>query len=1231
MKRKRGGPRPRGRRARTAPVSASPEPLPQKLAALTFHLAKSLDVNRVLEDLLVGCAGAVGSRRGAAYLAEADGQLSLRAQLGYSGEARPRLADFFGQMKWLREVAEAGEPVAMPGVGKSAAPSPKLLSQARAKSLLLVPLTLGKDCLGLLAFASRTGQTGAKASLFTPAVRLQLGQATAMARLIYLSTASERRFRDLVHGLHAIVWEADPVTWQFTFVSRRAEEILGYPVEQWLTEPDFWANHICEEDRKRAVAFCRRATAEGRHHEFEYRAVAADGRLVWLRDTVRVVQDEEGKVQQLRGLMVDITERKQAEKELEERSTYLRALIENSPIAIVVLDAQHRIQMANPAFERLFLYSQGETIGRPLDELIAPPGKTTEAAGYTRQVLAGESVYAVTRRRRKDGSLIDVEVHGVPLLVEGKLIGVYALYRDITERLRAEQLQATVYRIAEAADQAATLDNLYREVHQTIQGVLPADNFYIALYDEREDLLRFAYFVDEVDVAPTPHKPGRGLTEYVLRTGKPLLCTAALHEELTRRGEAEMVGPASPIWLGVPLRIGEKAIGVMAAQHYSDPSAFGERELQVFQYISTQVAKAIERKRVQEASANLAAIVESSDDAVVSQTLEGTILSWNAGAERLYGYSAAEIIGRPASLLEPPEGTHVWPALLTRIRRRERVRHYETERVGKDGRRLHVSLSLAPLQDATGRVVAVSVIGRDITERKQAEEALRRSEAEQRSLVENAPYGIYRATREGKFLTVNPALREMLHYGSKEELLAANAYDIYRDPAERDRLFEAHLSGDRFEGVEVAWKRKDGKPLTVRLGGRVVRDPQGEVAYMEVIAENITERRVLEQALRQAMKMEAVGRLAGGVAHDFNNLLTVIRGHSELLSNRLGEGHALRPSVLEIDKAAQRAAALTQQLLAFSRKQMIQPRLLDLNGVVANTQDMLRRLIGEDIELIAVASPELASVKADPNQLEQVILNLAVNARDAMPKGGKLIIETANAELDEVYASQHPGARPGRYVLLAVSDTGTGMDAETQAHLFEPFFTTKEKGKGTGLGLATVYGVVKQNEGYIWVYSELGRGTTVKIFLPRVEQAVEGEAAKPAAPVAAPRGSETVLLVEDEEPLRRLAREFLESNGYRVLEAPTGQEALRLAERFQGPIHLLLTDVVMPGLSGRELAERLAPRRPETKVLYMSGYTEDAIVHHGVLGPGMSLLQKPFTLDALARKLRQVLGAGPTA
>jgi PAS domain S-box-containing protein len=517
-------------------------------------------------------------------------------------------------------------------------------------------------------------------------------------------------------------------------------------------------------------------------------------------------------------------------------------------------------------------------------------------------------------------------------------------------------------------------------------------------------------------------------------------------------------------------------------------------------------------------------------------------------------------------------------------------------------------------------------IERELREAR-ARATLRATEASFATLVEHAPVGIYRSSPEGRFLAVNAALVRMLGYESAADVLALDmGRDVYADAAERQRLVERDSYSDRqYDNVEATWKRRDGRLLTVQLSVRAVRSGAGQVEYYETFVRDVTDQRRLQQQVLQSQKMEAVGRLAGGIAHDFNNLLTVITSYSDLLLEDLAPGDAKRDDLEQVRKAADGAAALTRQLLAFSRQQVVEPRVVSLNTVVEGLQKILRRVIGEDIELTTALAPDLGAVRADVGQLEQVLMNLAVNARDAMPTGGRLTIETANVEHDPDYARDREAAAVRRFAMLAVSDTGCGMDEATKARIFEPFFTTKEPGKGTGLGLATVYGIVKQAGGFIWVYSEPGQGTSFKIYLPEVDATAERVTAVAGARV--PGGTETVLLVEDAAAVRAVTKQVLERQGYTVLEAADGEAALQLAQRHRGPIHLLLTDVVMPRVSGRELAEQLTRSRPDMKVLYASGHTDDSVVRHGILELGTAYVQKPFSPESLARKVREVLDA----
>jgi PAS domain S-box-containing protein len=782
---------------------------------------------------------------------------------------------------------------------------------------------------------------------------------------------------------------------------------------------------------------------------------------------------------------------------------YLDQLVECTPEALSVLDPEYRILRINEEFTRTFGFQPKEARGKRIQSLIAPPDRRSETRWIGEMLAEGRKVTLETKRQRKDGTLIDVSISSAPILVNGAQVAVYVLYRDTSEHKRAKALSSALYRIAEKTSSAEDLQQFFASIHGIVAELMYARNFYIALYDPITQLLSFPYFVDEEDPTPLPKKLGRGLTEYVLRSGEPLLCKPEVFDRLVQQKEVELIGAPSVDWLGVPLKAGNNSFGVLVVQSYTDNIRFGEKDKDILTFVSQQVSSALEHKR--------------------------------------------------------------------------------------------------------------------------NEEALRRSEARYRSLVQSAVYGIYRSSLEGNFLDVNPALITMLGYGSSDEILALDpTQDVFLDPEEHARLISEFRRSGRLDNLEVRWKRKDGNAITVRLSGRAVSSPQEPDEVLEVIAEDVTERRVLEDQFRQAQKMEAVGRLAGGVAHDFNNLLMVISGYTEVLLERTERSHALYQKMEAIQQAADRATTLTRQLLAFSRKQLLQLKVVDVNAIVADMERLLRPLIGENIELITRLAPDLGRTRADAGQIEQVIMNLVVNSKDAMPNGGKIIIQTANVSLDDDLRREYSYIHPAPYVMVSVTDTGQGMSKETQSRIFEPFFTTKEKGKGTGLGLSTVYGIVKQSGGYVFVRSEPGRGTTFRIYLPRVEEAAEPLDGVPSSQSAA-EGSETVLLVEDEESVRQLVRETLESKGYKVLEAEHGEAALRIASAHPAQIHLLITDVIMPGMGGRDLAKHLGESRPETAVLYLSGYTEDTFVHEGVLESGTAFLQKPFTLQALARKVREVL------
>jgi len=625
-------------------------------------------------------------------------------------------------------------------------------------------------------------------------------------------------------------------------------------------------------------------------------------------------------------------------------------------------------------------------------------------------------------------------------------------------------------------------------------------------------------------------------------------------------------------------------------------------------------------------------IFEEAIVGMYQSTLDGRLLSANPAMARMFGFdSPGELI---AAIANTQSQVYVdpkrWEEFERLLRERGVVKHFELQVQRKDGSKVWLWTNAQAVREGNA-IVRYEGIFEDITDRKLLEDQLLQAQQKYRDIVENAVVGIFQSTPEGRYMSVNPAMANMLGYDSPEDLVASITditRQVYVDPKCREEFKRIARELGVTKNFECQAYRKDGSKMWLCANVRAI-SKNGVLVRYEGINEDVTQRKLLEDQLRQAQKMEAVGQLAGGIAHDFNNTLSIITGYSDLLQIKLPVGDPAHRHAEEITKAGHRAGALIRQLLAFSRKQIIQPVVLDLNAATREFEKMVHHLIAEDIEITFKRSPDLGRVKMDPGQVEQILMNLAVNARDAMPQGGSLCIETANVDLDETYAGQNVHVTPGSYVMLSVSDTGCGMDKETQLHIFEPFFTTKGAGEGTGLGLSTVYGIAKQNAGHISAITALGKGTTFRLYLPRLGDDASEPSLPPRAVETIHLGTETVLLVEDEDPLRMLTRICLKSNGYSVLDAPNAAAALELAKKHGGHIDLLLTDVVMPGMSGRELAKRLIALRG-VKVLYMSGYNNDLGDHHGILDGDTVLLDKPFTLHSLLTKVYEVLHTGPS-
>jgi PAS domain S-box-containing protein len=653
-------------------------------------------------------------------------------------------------------------------------------------------------------------------------------------------------------------------------------------------------------------------------------------------------------------------------------------------------------------------------------------------------------------------------------------------------------------------------------------------------------------------------------------------------------------------------------------------------------YIVAVVRDISERRRAEEelqrTESLLRAVADETPDAVFVKNRQGKYLLMNRAAARFVGQSVTEVLGKDDTELFDPDSARrlmEWDRQVMESGRAQTI----VEVVTAAGVTRAFQSTKAPYRDGSGNVVGLVGISRDISEHKWAEEALRQSEERLRQAVRVSNIGIFDHDHRTEAIYWSPEERA-IHGWKEERAPSLSEFVAMLHPDDRERIAAAirrahDPAGDGLFDVEQRIIRPDGEVRWLVTRSQTFFEGEGDarrpVRTVGAVLD-ATEWKRLEEQFRQAQKMEAVGQLAGGVAHDFNNLLTVINGLSELALHKTHRDDPGRELIVEIRKAGERAAALTGQLLAFSRKQVLQPQVLDVNVRLGQLSKMLLRLLGENIGIRLETDAALGLVKVDPGQFEQAVINLAVNARDAMPAGGQLTIETRNAELDEEYTGQHPDARPGRYVVVAVRDTGGGMDAVTQARAFEPFFTTKGPGKGTGLGLAMVYGFVKQSGGHIEVESEVGRGTTFKVYLPRTDETVRS-GRSPQDCVALEGGTETILLVEDQDAVRAFARRVLLAGGYTVLEARDGEEALGVAQQYTGPIHLLFTDVIMPRMGGPQLAERLIRNRPGMRVLYMSGYADEAIGRSGGTEAGCAFLQKPFNPVRLARKVREVLDA----
>ncbi|TAK66529.1 MAG: PAS domain S-box protein, partial [Bacteroidetes bacterium] len=789
-------------------------------------------------------------------------------------------------------------------------------------------------------------------------------------------------------------------------------------------------------------------------------------------------------------------------------------------------------------------------------------------------------------------------------------------------------LQSAVYRIAQAAEGAKDVEELFKAVHSIIDEVMPAKNFYIALYDDENDIVSFPYFVDEEDPPPEARRSRRGLTEYVIRTGRSLLSSLDAHQDLHRRGEIESIGAMSPIWLGVPLSIGGKTIGVMTVQHYSDPHAYGEREQQMLEFVSTQVAKAIEKKRTEELlrsnEKRYRTLIENSSDVVALIDKTGRVIYESPAIKRVLGFTSEERMGKNSfELIHPDDMIRAQEALRTLLQHHGAILPIEIRVRHSNGSwRWLEAVASNLLSDPNIQAIVVNY--RDITERKQSVEALQDSEERFRSLFESATDAIFTLSLEGIVTSLNPAFEKITGWRCEEWIGRSMSSLIHEeDIAIANRAFSETLKGNIHPAYELRIRNKAGNYIV----GEFTTTPQidkGNIVGVLGIARDITERKKLEDQIRYIQKMESIGILAGGVAHDFNNILAIINAYAGSLKLMAELPPQFSHNIKIIEQTVKRGARIVQQLLMLAKKSETVFSETTICPIIEEVSKLAHETFPKTITFDIDLKDCNVQIPADGNQLYQVFLNLCLNARDAMPSGGTLLIKSflVNGSL---VRKEFPEASKEEYLAVSISDTGIGIDEETKDHIFEPFFTTKEFGKGTGLGLSVVYGIIQAHKGFIGVDSELNKGTTFIIYLPLHEQTEEKYLTEETFQVELRGGEETILLVEDEENLLDLLVEILQSYGYRILKARDGEEAVSVFRENQTQIKLVMSDLGLPKLGGYEAFLQMKKLNPNVKVILASGYKDTKVYDDMIKAGAEEFVQKPYNISEVIKKIRDAL------
>ena len=1126
---------------------------------------------------------------------------------------------------WMKKLRKF-ETIHIPRVADlplEASPEKELLQAQEIQSLIILPLVVRNSLIGFLGFDSVkkekvwSDETIELLKIISGLFASVLDRKWAEEAL----RESEERFRTLFnhatdyiliidpnHKDVPIVVDANESAFKMHGYSR--EELIGKPIS-FLDAPE---QHKFIKERVRKIM-------KGESVTFETVHVRKDGSRFPVEVSARLI--EIGGKSYIFAIERDISERKKTDEALRESEERYRNLVENSPVPIVIHIGGKVVFVNPPAVKVLGAKSEKDLLGQKVIDWVHPDYREL-VLQRVRSVYKEKKKAELTEEKfiRQDGKVIDVEVVGTAINYQGKPAS-QVVFLDITDRKRMEEA--------------------LRESEQRYRLLFDMLPYGGEVLDTRGFITNCSPSTAQMLGYETKELIGKHITQFLHPDSVKVFKKKFQNLVKGRREDAEVC---------MIRKDGSKLAVLRAAQ----PIFSEQGQLTGILALSVDISERKQAETVRQIMYNIANAVNTTrSTADLYQVIEREL------------HKILNIKNLYIGLYERDSDTISFPFMQDEKDRFEKVPAGKTlsSLVIKEGRSILVTEKQIKQLAAKGKIKIVGtlskcwmgvplrvdgeVIGIIAVQDYQNESAFgkpdlellefvsnqvaisikkKQTDEEIRKLslaIEQSPSSVIITDLEGKIVYVNQKFSEVTGYSRKEILgQKPSILKSGETPEEEYReLWRTITAGKEWRG-EFCNRRKDGGLFWELASISPIKNSEGKITHYLGIKEDITERRKLQQQLLQSQKMEAIGKLAGGVAHDFNNLLTVINGYADLLLYKLSSDDPPYKAIRQIKLAGERAASLTEQLLAFSRRQLIQPKILNLNEVIMDTEKMLRRLIGEDVDLLTKTEPNLGNIKADPTQIEQVIMNLAVNARDAMPRGGKLTIETANVLLDEIYVKEHEQVQPGAYVMLAISDNGKGMDEETRSRIFEPFFTTKGPGEGTGLGLSTVYGIIKQNRGYVWVYSEPEKGTTFKIYLPRVpDESIEQNRVSDAHKTI--RGNETILLVEDDESVRELSSRILKENGYNVLEADRGSSAIEISQQYDGTIHLLLTDVVMPEMSGRELSERLGKLRPEIKIIYVSGYTDNAIAHHGVLDKKTHFIQKPFAPQTLLEKIREVL------